>query len=304
MPHQDDMAEPRAWELLEAVNEPVYVLDLDRKITYWNPAAERLTGFSAAQVVGRRCRDDILNHVDETGKQLCGSCCPLAETVRDGQPREAAVFLRHRDGHRVPVLVRTGVLHGPDGEITGGVEVFHDDSERLALAERLSQVERQALTDELTGVANRRMLERVLHQCQEEGRRYGQPYAVVFADIDHFKDFNDQYGHNVGDETLQLVAATLQGCIRSGDTAGRWGGEEFLIVARAAGEESAVRLADRARRRVAGAWTTRGDQRVRATVSVGVAVAHQGEPAVGVVDRADRAMLAAKERGRNQTAIA
>ena len=85
------------------MSEAVYVVDRQRRVTYWNPAAERLTGYPADQVVGRCCRDGILNHVDHEGTSLCKSRCPLLATIGDGQPHDMLAFLHHRDGHRVPV---------------------------------------------------------------------------------------------------------------------------------------------------------------------------------------------------------
>ena len=119
---------PLADYLLGAMTEAVYAVDRDRRITYWNAAAEQLTGYSAAEVVGRRCQDNLLNHVDEAGNQLCKDGCPLQATVEDGQTREALVFLQHRAGHRLPVAVRAAPLRSAGETIIGAVEVFHDDS--------------------------------------------------------------------------------------------------------------------------------------------------------------------------------
>ena len=120
---------PTAEALLEAMSEGVDAVDADRRITYWNSAAERLTGYRAVDVVGRLCRDNVLNHIDDVGTELCLADCPLMFTMRDGQARgEARLFLHHRDGHRVPVAVRVAALRSPEGTIVGAVEVFHDDS--------------------------------------------------------------------------------------------------------------------------------------------------------------------------------
>jgi diguanylate cyclase (GGDEF)-like protein/PAS domain S-box-containing protein len=298
------MAGLEATALLEAISEAVYVVDRGRKIVYWNQAAEELTGFRADDVLGRPCSQEILNHVDENGKSLCRSVCPLAASMLAGQPRQAPLFLHHRDGHRVPVAIRTGAVRGPDGTITGGVEVFHDDSAFRKLANRLSQVEGEALTDELTGLPNRRLLERVLRQHHDDFCRYGHGYAVLFADIDNFKGFNDRYGHDVGDRVLKMVANTLRGSMRGGDTVGRWGGEEFLIVARAADKREATRIAKRAQRLVASAWTGHDAGRLRVTVAIGVAFARPRELTAELVRRADVQMLAAKKRAHHRSAVA
>jgi diguanylate cyclase (GGDEF)-like protein/PAS domain S-box-containing protein len=290
--------------LLEAMSEAVYVVDPSRMITYWNLAAEELTGYRSADVLGRRCSDAILNHVDGDGRKLCQSSCPLAASILDGQARQEAVFLHHRSGHRVPVAVRTGAVRGPGGEITGGLEVFHDDTTRRRLVEHLCEVESQALTDELTGVANRRMLGRVLRQCHDDYLRYGHSYAVLFADIDRFKAFNERYGHDIGDRVLRLVAATLEGCARGGDSVGRWGGEEFLIVAKVPNRQSASRMASRLRRMVASTWTEHEGLRLKVSLTIGVAFTRPRELPGELVRRADAAMFAAKKRGSARDAVA
>ena len=92
-------------ELLDNLTDGVYFVDRERRIVYWNKAAERITGFSKSEVIGCRCLDNILTHVNEEGGNLCHSGCPLAQTIEDGKSRKADVFLHHKDGHRQPVLV-------------------------------------------------------------------------------------------------------------------------------------------------------------------------------------------------------
>ena len=92
--------------IVDNLEDGVYFVDPERRITYWNRGAENITGYSADRVVDHRCYDNLLNHVDSSGRVLCFSACPLAQTIRDGQPRESLVWLKHRDGHRKPVRLR------------------------------------------------------------------------------------------------------------------------------------------------------------------------------------------------------
>jgi diguanylate cyclase (GGDEF)-like protein/PAS domain S-box-containing protein len=285
---------PGARSLLEAMSEAVYAVDRDRRITYWNAAAEQLTGYKASEVVGHRCRDNILNHVDNCGTRLCVARCPLLATMQDGQVRAAHVFLHHSDGHRVPVAVRSAALYSPDGTIIGAVEVFHDDTLFQATAERLDLVEHEALTDTLTGIANRRRLERVLSAREDEQRRYGHSYAVIFCDVDNFKRVNDHYGYEVGDTVLRAIAEALQASTRPSDTVGRWGGDEFLIIAPAADEDRAAALAERMRQTVL-AMSPVVDHGPAVTMSMGIAVARPGDSSAQVVARAGTATREAKK---------
>jgi diguanylate cyclase (GGDEF)-like protein/PAS domain S-box-containing protein len=285
---------PTADALLEAMSEAVYAVDDQRTITYWSSAAELLTGYSATEAVGRRCGDNLLGHVDDAGRALCGDGCPLLATISDGSVWEFHGFLHHRAGHLVPVAIRTAALRSAEGAITGAVEVFHDDSRFRAVTDRLEVAEHEALTDPLTGIANRRRLEQVLTLRHYERERYNRHYAVVFVDIDHFKQFNERYGHDVGDEVLRLVASTLKCSTRPSDTAGRWGGDEFLLVGPVKDHHQAVGLAERVRHLVAEDETIYDDARITVTVSTGVAVARTDEPTKDLVNRASLAMSGSK----------
>jgi diguanylate cyclase (GGDEF)-like protein/PAS domain S-box-containing protein len=296
--------EPLAAALLAAMSESVYVVSRDRTITYWNPAAEALTGYSAGEVVGRRCHDGLLNHVDDDGAPLCTTRCPLSATMLDGLPREASLHLHHSDGHRVPVSVRAAPLRGDDGAIVGAVEVFHDDSRYRALEASSLVSEQRSLTDPLTGLANRRRIQGHLNRRWDEFCRYGHGFAVLFVDIDDFKVVNDRFGHTVGDEVLTMVASTMMSCTRPSDDVGRWGGEEFLVVAGELDGSSAFALAERLRSLVGSSWTRVGEDTVRVTASVGVAVARPDESVGQLVSRADHAMLEAKRSGRDRTVVA
>ena len=116
------------WAVMDNLYDGAYYVDRGRRIRYWNRGAERLTGYADADVVGQFCFDNILNHVDGSGTALCRSLCPLAATMRDGGPREAEVFLRHREGHRVPVQVRTAPVRNRDGAVIGGVVAMLEQS--------------------------------------------------------------------------------------------------------------------------------------------------------------------------------
>ena len=209
---------------LDNLYDGVYFLDPNRKITYWNKAAERLTGYRADEVLGTCCKDNVLMHVDAGGICLCDRSCPAAETLADGQLRQADVFLHHKDGHRIPVSVRVAPIHGTNNEIMGAIQIFSDDSPKAAMAQRIEELRKLALYDPLTGLGNRRYGEMFLQTRFEEMRRYDWPFGIFFIDIDHFKRVNDVHGHDVGDKVLAMVAKTLAANVRSFDVVTRWGG--------------------------------------------------------------------------------
>ncbi len=102
-------------EMLDNLSEGIYFVDANRRITYWNKAAETITGRTAAQVIGFKCADNILAHVDAKGTQLCAAGCPLASTMTDGVPRQVSAYMLHKKGYRVPVNIRVNPIRDERG---------------------------------------------------------------------------------------------------------------------------------------------------------------------------------------------
>ncbi len=128
-------------DLLDNLYDGVYFVDNKRMITYWNNAAERITGFSKEQVVGSYCADNLLNHVNDAGLCLCEGECPLKKTIEDGSVQQNEVFLHHKNGHLVPVLIRTSPIRSAEGSIIGAVEVFADNSNMVNVRSKVDELE-------------------------------------------------------------------------------------------------------------------------------------------------------------------
>jgi diguanylate cyclase (GGDEF)-like protein/PAS domain S-box-containing protein len=290
-------------DILDSLFEGAYRVDRERRIVYWNPAAEKLTGFAASEVLGSFCADGILRHVDDKGCVLCLGGCPLARTMDDGAAREARVFLHHKLGHRVPVSVRSTPVRSADGEITGGLELFTGTSASEVLEQRIRELEELAFLDPLTQLANRRFAEVTLGQRLEEHRRHGWPFGAILFDIDDFKLVNDRFGHGAGDKTLQMVATTLALNARSFDVVARWGGDELLILIRNVDRALLTQVGERFRTLVGAAFLTAGDDTIAVTLSGGATTVRGGDTAESVVARADRLLYESKVAGSNRLTI-
>jgi diguanylate cyclase (GGDEF)-like protein/PAS domain S-box-containing protein len=286
-------------DLIRNLQDGVYFVDRNRRITLWNKAAEEITGYTAEEVVGRCCADNILVHVNDNGRNLCIGICPLANTIADGEAREREIFLRHKKGHRVPVLVRTVPLRDASGEIIGAAESFTDLRAREAILLRMRELEKLALSDPLTQLSNRTHILGELEDWLREKERYGLAFGVLMMDIDHFKDFNDRHGHDKGDLVLKTVADTLRGAARSFDLIGRWGGEEFLGLIRNVDLDEMVRVAERCRVLVEQTTVALPGGPGRVTISVGGTRAKIDDTPESLVKRADELMYRSKRAGRN-----
>ncbi len=181
---------------------------------------------------------------------------------------------------------------------------LRDSTEEMAtLRQDLETVRQDALTDALTGAANRKQFDQHLRAASASAMEAGEPLTVMLMDIDRFKAFNDRYGHSTGDEVLKLVARHLKEHVKGRDLPARFGGEEFAVILPDTRLEDAVRLADRIRAHLAHRQVThRSTQQIydRVTISVGVGSYRFGEPLEQLVQRCDDALYAAKRAGRNR----
>lgn len=291
--------EPLFYEdLLDRISDGVYFVDRDRRITYWNCGAERITGYHAAEVLGHSCAEGILRHVSSRGHQLCLHGCPLSAVMGDGHPRNAEVFLHHKDGHRVAVTVHGSPIADASGVITGSVEVF---SPRTTSA--YAGIDRRSANDALdpvTGLPPRRLGQLHLDTLANAVRDGSGTLGVLFLDADHFKNVNDTHGHRAGDQVLRMVGQSLANALRRGDVPVRWGGEEFLALLPGTDRAGLESAAERVRMLVENSWIQHGDEQIRVTVSIGATMARGQDTSEEVVDRADSLMYTSKVTGRNR----
>lgn len=291
-------------ELLDRMSDGVYFVDQARRILYWNDGAHRLTGFTAEELLGRLCQDDILCHVDGEGNSLCREGCPLSASMEDGGVHEATVFLRHKQGRRVPVNVRVQPMRDASGEIVGAIEIFRDDSVQNEARRRAEAMNRLAFVDHLTQLPNRRFLEMAIHTAQNEFEVHHDPFGLLMIDLDGFKNINDHFGHGCGDAALQETGKALAGALRPSDTVGRWGGDEFVAIVRNVDLASLGALAERAVMLVRATNARFPEQGSPAlSLSVGAVLSRLGERPDELVSRADGLMYRSKAARRGCATI-
>lgn len=182
-------------------------------------------------------------------------------------------------------------------------QLSHAASEILLLQGSLSATHREARTDGLTGLANRKQLDQDLRRMADAAEQLGQDFCLLMLDIDHFKKFNDTHGHQTGDEVLKLVASTLTHCIGEVDLAARYGGEEFCVLLPGVPLTTAAEVGERIRNRIRSRKIVnrRTHQHLgKITVSVGVGKFAPGETVGHLIERADEALYAAKRAGRDR----
>ncbi len=205
---------------------------------------------------------------------------------------------QRRDGSTFPMHVEAVTVSLPDGPATAA---FITDLTQIRAGE---EARRQAQSDALTGLPNRRQLDAALAGRLENFRRYGWSFGLLIVDIDHFKAVNDSLGHSGGDEVLRGVAEAMATGLRRGDVLGRWGGEEFVVLVDGVGGHELAGFADRLRALVARAHITHQGVAIGVRVSIGAAVASVEDCPDTLFERADRAVYQAKEAGRDRVVLA
>ena len=267
-----------------------------REIFRANAAMTRILGYTNEELCSMSISD--ITHPDDRDETIRRHATIHADdhTSYSYQKR----YLR-KDGRTVWCRVNVSILYDDDGAPSYSIGHVEDISEQLAAAERL---EHDARHDPLTDLPNRKHLIERLDRALAESRRNGHgQVAALFIDLDHFKQVNDTLGHAAGDLLLGLVARAIQGCLRGNDVAGRFGGDEFVVVCPTlALPTDATIVADRIRRRLAAPFIVL-DTEVFVGASIGVAIADHRSDAAGLLAEADTAAYRAKERGRNRIEI-
>lgn len=288
--------------IINNLQDGVYYVDRERRLLFWNKAAEQITGYSADEMVGKCCQHTLLNHIDEEGRPLCTIGCPLFTTLDDGKQRQDRVFVRHKDGYRIPIVVNIFPIE-ENGEIIGAVEVFTQNSPTVYdddLVERLSDI---AMHDPLTHLPNRRYLENFLNYKMGEFRRFDRLCAVLFADIDNFSRFNNDYGHDTGDKVLTNIASSIKANMRRDDLIGRWGGEEFVGIYSVTNPDHVFLIGEKFRQMVQNTEVVSNGEPLSVSVSVGITLIRPDDTASTIVERADHLMYISKKSGKNRVSV-
>lgn len=289
-------------QILNNLYEAVYFCDLDRKIVYWNKAAEKLTGYTRDEILNNNCFNNILVHTNYKGQQLCnGENCLVLRAIKEKKLIEEEVFLKHKDGFRLPVIVRISPIIDVGGKPVGAVQIFSDNSAKLAAFQRIEKLESLAFIDSLTGIGNRRYTEIKIFVKLEEIKKSGmiKNHGILFIDIDHFKKINDTFGHNFGDYVLKVVAKTILKNIREDDFIGRWGGEEFVAIISNVDIDELRFIAEKIRSLIYSIDFKINDNTIKLSVAIGATLINYKDDISSLIQRADALMYQCKKSGRN-----
>ena len=286
-------------KLIDSMTDGVVFVDTQARICLWNKGAERLTGVSSEAALGRTFTPSLLAMRHHHNHRISDEACPVARTLRTTAQMRQRLQIMGRNGKHVAVDLHAIPVQSPEGELQGAVALLHDAQPEASLEKKCEALHAEATKDPMTKVANRAEFDRMQALFIEAHLQAGLPCSLIMADIDLFKRINDTYGHQAGDEAIIAVANLLSSMCRSGDLVARYGGEEFVVLCADCSNADAARRAEQIRRKIAETFHgCLGNKRV--TVSFGVTELQAGDTPETMLRRADRALLMAKEQGRNQ----
>jgi len=295
-------SEPRPLfeqKLVDAMHDGVVFVDSEGIITLWNKGSERITGVSSSAAQGRVFMPTLLDMRNDTGKITPDDACPVAKALKTNTQLRKRLQVMGRQGKHVSIDLHAIPVHSADGAVQGATILLHDAEPEASLEEKCEALHAEATKDPMTKVANRAEFDRMQALFIEAHQQASLPCSLIMVDIDHFKNINDTFGHQAGDEAIITVANMLSSMCRSGDLVARYGGEEFAVLCADCTNADAARRADQIRKQISEIQhTCLGNKSI--TASFGVTELQSGDSPESMLRRSDRALLMAKEQGRNQ----
>lgn len=290
--------------IFDSIRDPFCIIDRNYTIVRANAAYAQLKSRTVDELIDRTCYEAL-----EGKNEVCDGCI-IRKTLQSSDPCAKEKKVTLKNGDILWLEIFTYPIMDEAGQISHVIEYTRDvtdrkksEEDRRRLIERLEYLSQ---IDGLTGLLNRRALTDQLEYEVDRARRYGSELSVILCDLDNLKEINDTYGHIAGDTTLQLLSATIRSSLRNADIAGRYGGDEFLVIVPQTSLEGAASIAEKIRAAAERAEVKLEDEkRIRLSLSIGVAgLAKSPEGMDGLVSRVDAALYTSKNTGRNKVTVA
>lgn len=317
MAFQNPEADAFHWlvDMLESVEVGLVVLDLDFRVQAWNGFMEHHSGITGSQIQNK-VLFDVFPNIPKAWLTRKVDAVAMLNTRAFTSWEQRPYLFKFRNTRPITGTeeymfqnLTISPLTGTTGEVNKICLLIYDVTEfassKRALERANEQLAKLSMTDRLTGLLNRGTWENLVDAEYERYRRYGQATSLVMFDIDHFKPVNDNYGHLAGDEVIRHTAQTTRNNIRQSDSAGRYGGEEFGIILPETDAENARLLCERIRESIEKSTVETSAGNITYTISMGIAqLTDEPENYMQWMQKADEALYAAKESGRNRVVVA
>ena len=275
---------------LEGLPTGVCLVDLERRILLWSKGAEEITGYLAQEVIGRPCGENLLMYCEEKEACLCGVACPMEPTLRDGRLHTVEAFLRHKDGHEMPVKIRAVPLRNEHGSMIGVVEWFDRRAVLPPAASGLCIVTPGASAEEHTALPDRAAVLASIAAYLKDYESSPVPFTVLAIAVDGLDQVCHTGGSNAVDALLHGTSETLANAIGPNDMIGRWAKERFMVLLTGCATQGMQRWMDLARRLVQLEGVPWWGERIHGSISIGGTVVRAGDTPEELVGRAEAAL--------------
>jgi diguanylate cyclase (GGDEF)-like protein/PAS domain S-box-containing protein len=279
-------------KVLDKVSDAVFFLDNNLNVSFWNKSAEDLTGYSKDEAMNVKLNNTVIMFIDENGNEYD------FDYNRISDAEEITVdnlYLHHKFGYRIPVVVKFTKIYDESTDSTVLAGIFYRKDCGDEIVKKLQILRNENMTDEITGVGNRKCAEEVLSFRFEELERHNINFGLLLFDIDDFKVINDKYGWDVGDMAVRMVTQSAVSTLRTVDVVCRWGVDEFIAVIPNTNIKELKIIAERIRKFIELSWFKVGDDKISVTVSVGGVLAKPNETVEAIVFRADKLRQSQKD---------
>ncbi len=294
-----ELNDPEIYQaVLEKLQTGVYIVDRNRRIRFWNEGAEQITGYLRQDVVGRFLRDHLLT-TDAVKDVDSEPDDPINLVFRDGKPSIVDVSILHKDGYRVPIVLRTNPIRNSHGAVVGAAESFEKNRSASDWTRRQAGFADFGCLDAMTGVAAQSFMETQLRENLTIFAEHNIPFGILLVQIDHMDQFRASRGPGVVSTILRVIAQSVENCLRPTDLVGCWGANQFIAILLECRESEVARVGERVRKMIGQAEIEWWGDRFSVTSPVGGAGCRAGDNAELLIARAAASLQESIEKGGN-----
>jgi len=297
MPELDD---PEIYQsVLDSLQTAVYIVDRNRRIRFWNEGAEQITGYLRQDVVGRFLRDHLLATGDDVKNFDADPDDPVNMAFRDGKPSVMDVSILHKDGYRVPIVLRTIPIRNSRGAVVGAAESFEKNRSASEWSRRQSVYADLGCLDAITGVAAKSFMETQLREHLMTFAEHNLPFGILLIQVDHMDQYRATRGPGVAHSILRIVAQSVENCVRPTDVVGCWDEHQFIAILQQCKESEVALVGERVRRMICQSEIEWWGDKFSVTSPVGGAGCRPGDSLELLIARAAASVTESIGKGGN-----
>ena len=288
-----EFANPEIYRLvLEELLTGVYVIDCEHKIHFWNSGAERITGHLCQEMIGRPMPENTFagKPNDEAGAGREHS--PLLEAIREGKPIQTSAYIRHKNGHSVPVHLRAIPIRNGQNKLIGAAACFDENTSVSEWNRRRIKLAEFGCIDDEAGVPNREFVLTQLRECLDAFNKHHIPFGVLCIEVDRLDHLRTSYGQNAAAKIMRVVAQTLENSLRPTDWLGRWTDRRFLAILTECSAVAFGKIGERLQNMVSCSETEWWGDRISVTISINGAATMPGDSVESILDRVQESLPA------------